>query len=176
MHPKLPLPRGWKRRVRSSVLHILTLSHGAVPASALSKAKTMRAGRAQGSGLRINAQLIDALSGYHVWADRFDEPLVDIFALQDKVVSQIVSALAINIKSAEATESALVETEVAEAYDAFLEGWELYRRRTPEDTIAAIRLFERAIELDPEYGRAYAGLAASYWLIEIGRASCRERV
>jgi TolB-like protein/class 3 adenylate cyclase/rhodanese-related sulfurtransferase len=121
--------------------------------------------RRAGDDVRINAQLIDALSGYHVWADRYDEPLADIFALQDKVVRQIVSALAINIKSAEAAESAPVETEVAEAYDAFLEGWELYRRHTPEDTIAAIRFFERAIELDPEYGRAYAGLAASYWLI-----------
>ncbi len=57
MQRKMPLPRGWTRRVRSSVLHILTLSHGAVPASALSKAKTMWAGRAQGSGLRIIAQL-----------------------------------------------------------------------------------------------------------------------
>jgi len=121
--------------------------------------------RRAGDNVRINAQLIDALSGFHVWADRFDEPLADIFALQDKVVRQIVSALAINIKSAEAAEFAPVETDVAEAYDAFLEGWELYRRHTPEDTIAAIRHFERAIELDPEYGRAYAGLAASYWLI-----------
>ncbi len=121
--------------------------------------------RRVGDEVRINAQLIDALSGYHVWADRYDGSLADIFVLQDKVISQIVSALAINIKSAEASESAPVETEVAEAYDAFLEGRELYRRHTPEDTVAAIRFFERAIELDPEYGRAYAGLAASYWLI-----------
>jgi rhodanese-related sulfurtransferase/Tfp pilus assembly protein PilF len=109
--------------------------------------------------------LIDALSGYHVWADRFDEPLSDIFALQDKVVNAIVSALAINIKSAEAAEAVPVETDVAEAYDAYLEGWELYRRHNPEDTIEAIGFFEKAIELDPEYGRAYAGLAASYWLM-----------
>ena len=121
--------------------------------------------RRAGDQVRINAQLIDALSGYHVWADRYDGSLADIFALQDKVVGQIVSALSINIKSAEATESTPVETEVAEAYDAFLEGWERYRRHTPKDTLAAIRFFERAIELDPEYGRAYAGLAASYWLI-----------
>jgi TolB-like protein/rhodanese-related sulfurtransferase len=128
--------------------------------------------RRAGDDVRINAQLIDALSGYHVWADRYDGSLADIFALQDKVVSQIVSALAINIKSAEAGESAPVETEVAEAYDAFLEGWELYRRQTREDTVAAIRFFERAIELDPEYGRAYAGLAASYWLIaDVGWAN-----
>jgi TolB-like protein/rhodanese-related sulfurtransferase len=121
--------------------------------------------RRVGNGVRINAQLIDALSGYHVWADRYDGSLADIFVLQDKVVGQIVSALAINIKSAEATKSAPVETEVAEAYDAFLEGWELYRRQTSEDTLAAIRLFERAVELDPEFGRPYAGLAASYWLL-----------
>jgi adenylate cyclase len=121
--------------------------------------------RRVGDQVRINAQLIDALSGYHVWADRYDGLLADIFVLQDKVVGQIVSALAINIKSAETNKSAPVETEVAEAYDAFLEGWEHYRRQTIEDTLTAIRLFERAIELDPEYGRAHAGLAASYWLI-----------
>jgi TolB-like protein/rhodanese-related sulfurtransferase/thioredoxin-like negative regulator of GroEL len=121
--------------------------------------------RRAGDDVRINAQLIDALSGYHLWADRYDGSLMDIFALQDRVVRQIVSALAISIKSAEAGESAPVETEVAEAYDAFLEGWERYRRLTPEDTVGAIRHFKRAIELDPEYGRAYAGLAASYWRI-----------
>jgi TolB-like protein/class 3 adenylate cyclase/rhodanese-related sulfurtransferase len=121
--------------------------------------------RRVGDEVRVNAQLIDALSGHHVWADRYDNDFTDIFDLQDKIIRQIVSALAISIKSAEAAEFAPVETDVAEAYDAYLEGWELYLRHAPEDTIEAIRFFEKAIELDPEYGRAYAGLAASYWLM-----------
>jgi rhodanese-related sulfurtransferase/tetratricopeptide (TPR) repeat protein len=57
------------------------------------------------------------------------------------------------------------ETDVAEAYDAFLQGWELYLRDTREDTVKAIPFFERALELDPDYGRAYAALASTYWRI-----------
>jgi TolB-like protein/Flp pilus assembly protein TadD len=121
--------------------------------------------RRAGDEVRINAQLIDALSGYHVWADRYDGSLADVFALQDKVVSQIVSALAVSLTSVETGAGMNAETGVAEAYDAFLQGWELYRRDTREDTVAAIPFFERAIELDPDYGRAYAGLAVVYWRI-----------
>ena len=121
--------------------------------------------RRAGDEVRINAQLIDALSGYHVWADRYDGSLADIFALQDKVVGQIVTALAVSLAGVETGAGMDAETGVAEAYDAFLQGWELYRRDTREDTVAAIPFFERAIELDPDYGRAYAGLAAVYWRI-----------
>ena len=118
--------------------------------------------------VRINAQLIDAFSGRHVWAERYDGPLGDIFDLQDKVVGQIVSALAVSLTDAEQVGGG-AETAVVEAYDAFLRGLELYHRFTPESHKSAITHFERAIELDPDYGRAYAGLAAVYWsAIEIG--------
>jgi tetratricopeptide (TPR) repeat protein len=73
--------------------------------------------------------------------------------------------LAINIKSAEAAEFRSTETDVPQAYDAFLNGWEHYRRQTPQDNARAIAEFERAVEIDPEFGRAYAGLAAVYWNI-----------
>jgi TolB-like protein/rhodanese-related sulfurtransferase/Flp pilus assembly protein TadD len=120
--------------------------------------------RRAGNEVRINVQLIDALSGYHVWADRYDGSLADIFSLQDEVVGRIVSALAVSITGI-STKTETVGTNIADAYDGFLEGWHYYRRRTPEDTLAAIELFERAVEIDPDYSRAYAGLAASYWLI-----------
>ncbi len=121
--------------------------------------------RRAGDEVRINVQLIDALSGYHVWANRYDGSLADVFALQDKVVGQIVSALAVSLTGVETGAGMDAETGVVEAYDAFLQGWELYRRDTRGDTVAAIPFFERAIELDPDYGRAYAGLAAVYWRI-----------
>lgn len=121
--------------------------------------------RRVGDDVRINAQLIDALSGYHVWAERYDGEPADIFTLQDEVVGQIVSALAVSITNAESSTGMDTETDVVEAYDAFLQGWELYRRDKREDTIAAIGFFERALELDPGYTRANSGLAGAYWRI-----------
>ena len=121
--------------------------------------------RRVGDQVRINAQLIDALSGFHLWAEKYDGTLADIFALQDKVVGQIVTALAVNLTSAESAQSKEAETAVPEAYDALLQGWDHYRRQTPEDYAKAISFFEKAIELDPDYSRAYAGLAGVYWAV-----------
>src|SRR5262249_44710012 len=77
-----------------------------------------------GDRLRINAQLIDALSGGHAWADHFDGSLADVFALQDKVTSGITDALAIRLSGQEQEFTAASETTVPAAYDAFLRGWE----------------------------------------------------
>jgi TolB-like protein/rhodanese-related sulfurtransferase len=121
--------------------------------------------RRAGDEVRINAQLIDALSGFHLWAEKYDGALTDIFALQDKVVGQIVAALAVNLTSAESAQKGQAETEIPQAYDAFLQGWDHYRRQTPEDYAKAISFFEKAIELDPNYSRAYAGLAGVYWSV-----------
>ena len=121
--------------------------------------------RRVGDQVRINAQLIDAISGYHMWAERYDGSLADVFALQDKVIANIVAALAVSLTADETSLAMAVETEVPQAYDAFLHGWELYRRQTPDDNANAIAQFEKAIELDSGYGRAYAGLAAANWEI-----------
>jgi TolB-like protein/class 3 adenylate cyclase/rhodanese-related sulfurtransferase len=121
--------------------------------------------RREGDTVRINAQLIDAVGGQHLWADRYDGSMKDVFALQDKVIGQIVSALAVNLSSDERADVARVETKNPEAYDAMLQGWGHYRRDTEEETKAAIVLFEKAIELDPAYARAHAALAAAYWRI-----------
>jgi rhodanese-related sulfurtransferase/tetratricopeptide (TPR) repeat protein len=108
---------------------------------------------------------VDALNGRHLWAERYDGSASEVFALQDRVIRQIVAALAVNLTSDESTKVAEEETSVLEAYDAFLQGWELYRRETKEDASRAISFFEQAVSLDPQYGRAYAALAASYWRI-----------
>ena len=119
--------------------------------------------RRVGDQVRINAQLIDATTGGHLWAERYDGSMADVFALQDRVTRQIVTALAVSLTADEQATRAQTETENAAAYDAFLRGWELYRRDTPEDYAAAIPFLDKAVRLDPDYGRAYAALAAVYW-------------
>jgi tetratricopeptide (TPR) repeat protein/quercetin dioxygenase-like cupin family protein len=112
--------------------------------------------------IRINAQLIDATTGGHVWAERYDGSLTDVFALQDKITRSIVTALAVNLTTGEQERQARQETESAEAYDAFLRGWAHYQLHTPDDLAKAIPYFENAIELDPSFGHAHAALAATY--------------
>lgn len=119
--------------------------------------------RRAGIEVRINAQLIDAATGGHLWADRYDGPLADVFALQDRVTRKIVAVLAVKLTSGEQQRMDRKETEVPEAYDAFLKGWEHYLRQRPDDFGKAVGYFETAVELDPQYARAYAALAATYW-------------
>ena len=112
--------------------------------------------------VRVNAQLIDALTGGHVWADRFDGNVSDIFAVQDRIVSQIVKALEVNLTKTEKEVIANAKTDNISAKEAFDEGWSLYLRFTPKDNAAAVAPLKKAVELDPEYGRAYAALAMVY--------------
>jgi TolB-like protein/DNA-binding winged helix-turn-helix (wHTH) protein/rhodanese-related sulfurtransferase len=121
--------------------------------------------RREGDTVRINAQLVDALGGQHLWADRYDGSIRDVFALQDKVIGQIVAALALNLTQDEQTRVELVETRNPQAYDAVLRGWAHYRQGAEDETKKAIALFEQAIALDPEYARAHAAVAAVSWRI-----------
>jgi tetratricopeptide (TPR) repeat protein len=113
--------------------------------------------------LRINAQLIDATTGGHLWAERYDGSIENVFELQDKITQSIVTALAVNLTAGEQEQQARKETGSPEAYDAFLRGWAHYRLDTPGDFAKAIPYLENAIELDPSFGRAHAALAAIYW-------------
>jgi TolB-like protein/class 3 adenylate cyclase len=119
--------------------------------------------RKSGADIRVNAQLIDASSGGHVWADRYDGDLKNIFGLQDTVTRNVVKALAVELTKAESDRVSTRGTRNAEAYDTFLKGWEHYQRQTPAEFRAAIVDFKRSAELDPNYGRAYAALAAISW-------------
>ena len=118
--------------------------------------------RKAGEQVRINTQLIDATTGGHLWAKRYDGRLDDVFGLQDKITRKIVAALAVKLSAGEQEKVTRKETDNIEAYDTFLKGWEHYRLWTPEDFRKAIPYFERAIELDPNYGRAYAAVASVY--------------
>ncbi len=121
--------------------------------------------RRVGDRVRINAQLIDATTGGHLWAERYDGSLADIFALQDEVARKIVTVLAVRLTAGEQEQVARRETESSEAYDTFLKGWEHYQRQRPESFAQAIALFEKAVKLDPTYSRAYAALSATYWQV-----------
>ena len=114
--------------------------------------------------VRINAQLIDATTGGHLWAERYDGMMENVFALQDKITQQIVAALKVTLTAAEEQLAGSRETSDPEAYDAFLKGWAHYRRKTPEDLIKAVPYLDEAVERDPNYSRAYAALAAVYWV------------
>ena len=119
--------------------------------------------RRAGDQVRINVQLIDAASGNQQWADRYDGSLADIFALQDRVTGAVVDAMALRLTAGEQRALAQHETTSLEAYDAFLRGWDRYKRATPADFIKALPFFEQAIELDAGYGRAHAALAMIYF-------------
>jgi len=120
--------------------------------------------RRVGDKVRINTQLIDGASGAHIWAERYDGALTDIFALQDKVTAEIVAQLQITLTPDEQNRGETGGTDNSDAHDAYLRGWQLYRRHTPEDFVEAIPHLKRAVELDPDYGRAWATLASIYWI------------
>ncbi|MBI3703511.1 MAG: tetratricopeptide repeat protein [Rhizobiales bacterium] len=111
--------------------------------------------------VRIAAQLIDAASGTHLWADRVDGGIEDIFDLQDKVSASVVGAIAPRLQQAEIDRAKRKPTENLDAYDYYLRGMacELAKR---EDNDQARRLFYKAIELDPEFAAAYGMAAACY--------------
>lgn len=125
--------------------------------------------RKSGNRVRITAQLIDAISGGHLWAERFDRDLTDIFAVQDDVTQQIVGALALNLTDGARPRLAPEPPRNTEAYDCFLRGRELWHRLTKETNTAARDLLQRAIELDPNFASAYAFLALTHGIDYLNR-------
>ena len=115
--------------------------------------------RKSGSRLRITGQLIDAVSGTHIWADRFDGGLEDIFDLQDQVTASVVGTIAPKLEQAEIERAKRKPTESLDAYDYFLRGMASLHQWTKESNDEALRLFYKSIELDPEFASAY-GMAA----------------
>jgi TolB-like protein len=119
--------------------------------------------RRAGGQVRINAQLVDATTGGHIWAERYDGELKNVFALQDKVTAQIVASLSVTLTASEGRRLAIAETDNPRAYDAFLKGWEHYRRWNLDSFGKAVPFFKKAIDIDPNYSRAHAALASVYW-------------
>jgi adenylate cyclase len=119
--------------------------------------------RRSGDTVRVNAQLIDAASGAHIWAERYDGELKNIFGLQDTITRSVVKALSVELTKDESDQVAKRGTGNVQAYDLVLKGWEHYLRQTPDEFRLAIADFKKAVEVDPTYGRAYAALAAIHW-------------
>jgi TolB-like protein len=117
--------------------------------------------RKSGSRVRITAQLIDASTGGHVWAERFDRDLTDIFAVQDDVTAKIVSALSLNLNASDLRRIAADHTDNLEAHDCYLRGREMLRRFARAANHDAQALLRRAIELDSRFAPAYALLAGA---------------
>jgi adenylate cyclase len=120
--------------------------------------------RKAGTRVRITAQLIDGASGEHLWAERYDREWTDIFTIQDELTQQIVSALRIKLTTDENDRVRRRGTDDIDAYDVFLRGRDLLQRRTWEGVRRSRPLLETAIDLDPTFAAAYAGLAFGYAL------------
>ena len=119
--------------------------------------------RKAGNRVRITGQLVDAETGAHIWADRFEGELEDIFDLQDQITTSVVGAIAPKVEQAEIYRAKHKRTESLDAYDYLLRGLASFYRSGNREAIAeALGLFERAIELDPEYASAYAMAAMCY--------------
>jgi TolB-like protein len=112
--------------------------------------------------VRMTGQLIDAASGVHIWADRFESALDDIFALQDQMTQSVVGAIAPRLEQAEIERAKRKPTENLNAYDCFLRGMAGWHDWTQSSHNNALKLFYQAIELDPEFARPYALAAGCY--------------
>jgi adenylate cyclase len=122
-----------------------------------------------GNQVRINAQLIDTATGNHIWAQRFDRQIGDIFALQDEIIETTVRKLAVKVDQAERALAMSKSTGSLEAYDYYLQAYHHFYQRTLEGNIEARKLFQKAIALDPIYAAAYVGLAkAREWAVNYG--------
>lgn len=119
--------------------------------------------RRLGDQIRINAQLIDAVTGGHLWAERYDDSFEDLIKVQDRIRSNVIAALSDELGYVKEPFRRDRGTDNSEAYDAYLIGWERLRAFTPQSIAASIPPLQRALEIDPEYARARAALAEAYF-------------
>jgi adenylate cyclase len=134
--------------------------------------------RKAGRRVRITAQLVDAATAGHLWAERYDRDLEDIFAVQDEVTQKIVGALEVQLTQGERERVKRPPTSNLEAYEYFLRGREHHAHRTQEANAQAQAMFQRATELDPEFAAAHAWLGRTHvveWLFQWNQdADCLE--
>jgi TolB-like protein len=128
--------------------------------------------RKSGNKVRITAQLISAIDGYHLWSESFDRDLEDIFAVQDEISKIITAQLRIKL-SLDSHKQTLVKQPInnIEAYNLYLKGRYYWNKWSPENVKNAITLFHQAIELEPDYVAAYASLAGCYIFLAVSGIS-----
>ena len=115
--------------------------------------------RKSGDHLRITVQLVDCDTGFPVWSERYDRTLNDLFAIQDEIAHNIVETLAGRLSPVEEQSLQAAHAPNLQAHDCYLRGRKYYYQYGPQDMDCAVQLFARAVELDPDYAAAYAGLA-----------------
>ena len=126
--------------------------------------------RKMGNRLRVSAQLVSVTEGFQLWSERYDREMEDVFAIQDEIAANIVKALRVVLSENEKKAIEKAPTDNVEAYDCYLRGRKYFHQWRKRTTLFARRMFERAIELDPNFALAYAGIADccsftySYWL------------
>jgi adenylate cyclase len=118
--------------------------------------------QSSGDRIRVNAQLIDALKGHHLWAERYDRDVKDIFAIQDEITMKIITALQVKLTSGEMIHVLAKGAKNIDAFTKYLQAVDLWTRLTREANAQAKKLLEEAIALDPEYPGPYIGLAKTY--------------
>jgi serine/threonine protein kinase len=121
--------------------------------------------RRAGNRLRITAQLIDASTGYQLWSERYDRVMEDVFALQDEIAGTIAERLRLSLAADRDGQYAQPPTKNIAAYELYVKGRYYWNKRTPADIQAAISFFNQAIDKDPGYGLAYAGVADAYFFL-----------
>jgi adenylate cyclase len=118
--------------------------------------------RRSGDRLRVTAQLIDAASGYHLWSERYDRQMQDVFDLQDDIALAVVEALKITLLGGQKAAVLKHYTGNTEAYDLYLKGRYFWSRQAPQDFRKSRDYFQRAVKADPAYALGYCGLAFFY--------------
>jgi serine/threonine protein kinase/Tfp pilus assembly protein PilF len=131
--------------------------------------------RRAGDRVRITAQLINAADGFHLWAERYDRTLQDVFAVQEEIASSIAAALRVALSPAESANLAKDRPNDVRAYDLYLKGRAQYGRYTAESLRQALELFHQAIAIDPNYALAWAGIADCHGqMVQWGATQDRE--
>lgn len=118
--------------------------------------------RKAGNRLRINVQLVDARNGYHLWSERFDREIEDIFAIQDEIARSVLDALGLSLTAGEERRFLKPPTTNVEAYEFYLRGRKLFHSWTRQNMEFARQMFLRAVAIDPDFASAWAGLANTY--------------
>jgi serine/threonine-protein kinase len=121
--------------------------------------------RKAGNRIRVTAQLINVADGYHLWSQRYDREMEDVFAIQDEISDAIVAALKVTLAGKEKRQLSARPTDNIEAYNLYLQGRYSWGKRTAEDLRESIQHFEQAIALDPQFALAHVALADSWSLL-----------
>ncbi len=124
-----------------------------------------------GDKIRVSVKLVRVSDGSPLWTEQYDEPLTDLFSVQNKISERVTRSLTFQLNSAEQTQLTKRSTDSAEAYGDYLKGRYFWNKRTEESSRKAVEFFDRAIAKDPNYAQAYAGLADCYALLSPPRES-----